>query len=546
MAESAQQRLQLEAHREVRRWFEQLGSRVGVTDGANKENLREWIRGIDNAVVWTGTPDPLVLLMVGYLTSGSLAILLREQVSPQGDGNRTWANCNALIVANFLNEYLCSRVESLVQNAYEDVREYGRCFKAYARQEVAVPLVMERLVKLFVNSLRDKTVRTQVHLLHPNNLEAAFASAQNASRAISKAECSSRVGEPMEIAAVPTLPTPNKTAEPRPRDDTQQILKTLQGEVKSLRHHINLFQARSGPTRGSGRGNRPRGGTRRAPSTNSRGEPRCYNCNAYGHLARQCSKQSVMIAAWELQKTKQGAGSTCVCGNTSRWPMDMHTSGFRRQPIINEYEYIICIICKKTHRMPLLRRGLALRSLTSHVIPTKGKAMINVYGRNVEFHIVDKMQHNLLLGHGALHELQSRIDYEYKTIELAGLYHTFYEAVYRDHQILAMYNELGTWMQEFHHLFLAEGQATGKADVVCMHIDTGDYPPIRQRPYHIPMTKRLVVEKEIDKMLEVGVVELRASPWASPITLVTKKDGGIRFCIDFRKSNSVNEKDAHP
>ena len=101
-------------------------------------------------------------------------------------------------------------------------------------------------------------------------------------------------------------------------------------------------------------------------------------------------------------------------------------------------------------------------------------------------------------------------------------------------------------MQEFPHLFSAEGQTTGKTDLVRMHIDTGDYPPIRQRPYHIPMTKRLVVEKEIDKMLEEDVVKPSASPWASPITLVTKKDGGIRFCIDFRKSNSVNKKDAHP
>ena len=47
-------------------------------------------------------------------------------------------------------------------------------------------------------------------------------------------------------------------------------------------------------------------------------------------------------------------------------------------------------------------------------------------------------------------------------------------------------------------------------------------------------------------MLEQGVIEPSASPWSSPILLVRKKDGSIRFCIDFRKLNSVTRKDAYP
>ena len=47
-------------------------------------------------------------------------------------------------------------------------------------------------------------------------------------------------------------------------------------------------------------------------------------------------------------------------------------------------------------------------------------------------------------------------------------------------------------------------------------------------------------------MLQQGVVRPSNSPWSSPIVMVRKRNGSWRFCIDFRKVNSVTYKDAYP
>ena len=50
----------------------------------------------------------------------------------------------------------------------------------------------------------------------------------------------------------------------------------------------------------------------------------------------------------------------------------------------------------------------------------------------------------------------------------------------------------------------------------------------------------------VTDILARGVVVPSRSSWASPIVLVTKKDGSLRFCVDYRKLNSVTRKDVYP
>jgi len=69
---------------------------------------------------------------------------------------------------------------------------------------------------------------------------------------------------------------------------------------------------------------------------------------------------------------------------------------------------------------------------------------------------------------------------------------------------------------------------------------------IHQQPRRLLPFRREEVHQLLCDMLSSNILQPSASPWASPIVLVKKKDGFTRFCIEYRKLNSVTCTDAYP
>ena len=98
-------------------------------------------------------------------------------------------------------------------------------------------------------------------------------------------------------------------------------------------------------------------------------------------------------------------------------------------------------------------------------------------------------------------------------------------------------------LQEFILIF---PDAPGRTNAATHDVDVGKAMPIKQHAYRVNPVKQEYIRKEVEYMLQNGIVEPSQSQWSSPCVLVPKYDVSFRFCMDFRKLNALTKHDCHP
>ena len=98
--------------------------------------------------------------------------------------------------------------------------------------------------------------------------------------------------------------------------------------------------------------------------------------------------------------------------------------------------------------------------------------------------------------------------------------------------------------REFNDIFSEHSGDIGKTPLLEVDIDTGDSPPITQKPYTLPLKHTEWVQRELEILEKAGVIVRSVSPWASPIVVVPKRTAPgeppkWRLCVDYRALNSL-------
>jgi hypothetical protein len=102
-------------------------------------------------------------------------------------------------------------------------------------------------------------------------------------------------------------------------------------------------------------------------------------------------------------------------------------------------------------------------------------------------------------------------------------------------------------VEEFMDVFPEELPGMSPEREVEFYIDLiPDTAPIAKRPYRMAPTELVELKLQIAELQQKGYIHPSSSPWGAPVLFVTKKDGSMRMCIDYRSLNEVTIKNKYP
>ena len=211
----------------------------------------------------------------------------------------------------------------------------------------------------------------------------------------------------------------------------------------------------------------------------------------------------------------------------------------------------------KTHSPPNTQKQLPLSYNPDlwclWLITVRGETEICVenVNRPLKVTFLRNLPHQVILGENMLRQGQGVIDLHVGQLKWHG--HTWRLNYDNKKKCFSIGTLLPNTKSEIINLvvrdnadvFSAKNESNGFCSLPPMTINV-EGNPISQQAYRTTLSKRQMVDKAIDEMLQDEIIRLSSSPWARPITLVPKKDGSTRFCVDYRRLNEITIKDKYP
>lgn len=203
----------------------------------------------------------------------------------------------------------------------------------------------------------------------------------------------------------------------------------------------------------------------------------------------------------------------------------------------------------RTHQVHIL-----LKTADGHIHPCRQAVRLPIsfagFTRKVLVHIAPKIKHRLILGTNFWNEFNIKPAI-FPTTEMINALTPEIITV-KQKSSDKQYHDLSPLQQkalnETKKLFKwSDDVKLGCTSLIKHKIDTGTSIPIKQKQYHSSPYIQEKINKEIDRMLSLGIIEPASCPkWLNPVIAVKKPNNAIRICLDARKLNSCTIKNAFP
>ncbi|GFS97442.1 retrovirus-related Pol polyprotein from transposon 17.6 [Trichonephila clavipes] len=183
---------------------------------------------------------------------------------------------------------------------------------------------------------------------------------------------------------------------------------------------------------------------------------------------------------------------------------------------------------------------------------------IREFQKTWEFHILNNMQYQCILGIDFMKEFKLTLDFDQKSLIIPDGQIKQLPKVEKPVDIDLSDTKLGEGQKQklkdlfngFKGLF---SDQPGLTFVLYHEIDTGDQGLVVSRPYRHDRVKQRIIDYHIEKMLQEGTIRPIQSPYASRVVLTRKNNGlspdspeAYRFTIDYRKLNAITKYPRYP
>ncbi|XP_061396726.1 uncharacterized protein LOC133332344 [Musca vetustissima] len=280
--------------------------------------------------------------------------------------------------------------------------------------------------------------------------------------------------------------------------------------------------------------------------------PDCPKCQGNRHRNPPQSGQARERYKRRRRIRQEIASATLFEGEDNRLYTKLHINGEEIEGLLDSGASVSCL--GKNCLSFVERAGLEIKHFHSFIktadgSPHKivGRVTTNVKFRKQEhpiiFYLVPSLSRELFLGVDFMKRFQMFAQVDGLSLQEVSLCGEPEISDVNSHSLSEEQRVRLQIVKDKFPCFTKYGLGKTKAEV--HSIDTRDATPVKDRHYPVSPAVQKLMYAELDRMIELGVIEESESPWSHPVTLVRRGEKN-RLCLDARKLNALTVKDAYP